>query len=309
MEEFITKEEESWGKYPSIPRWGKRGTREFATDPEHTIVIMEKLDGANASFLKEDGEIKFFSRNREIKEEEGETLRGFTVWMRENVDFDEVPEGYIHYGEWLVKHAVDYGENANGFYLFDIYSIEEDEFLPFHKVVGVANLLQVQTPPTFYRGKGMTEEELFTYVGDSELAVGGKGEGVIVKSDQRDSISSRHQRPITKLVAEGFAEKTQSKKAKKKKPEDSLDEFLHTYLTQARTDKMIEKLKDEGVIPEDAGVEHTGVILQNSGQRILDDIISEEYDNLEKIMKKKIGKIYPKYVKENLNPTKEEDNE
>ena len=49
-------------KYDSIPRYGKQGTRDILGTE---VVVMEKLDGANASFGIIDGKLKMFSRNQE----------------------------------------------------------------------------------------------------------------------------------------------------------------------------------------------------------------------------------------------------
>ena len=63
-------------KYDSIPRYGKQGTRDILGTE---VVVMEKLDGANASFGIIGGELKMFSRNQELNEYN--TLRGFMTGL------------------------------------------------------------------------------------------------------------------------------------------------------------------------------------------------------------------------------------
>ncbi|WP_158442453.1 RNA ligase family protein [Paenibacillus pini] len=79
----------------------------------------EKLDGANASFKRVGDEIISFSRKTQLSIENN--LRGFYEWTQ-TLDVSKLLEGVIYFGEWLVKHKLDYGENMNQFYLFDIYN-------------------------------------------------------------------------------------------------------------------------------------------------------------------------------------------
>ena len=70
-------------KYDSIPRYGKQGTRDILGTE---VVVMEKLDGANASFGIIGGELKIFSRNQELNEYN--TLKRYTrEWRRKQNEY------------------------------------------------------------------------------------------------------------------------------------------------------------------------------------------------------------------------------
>ncbi|MGL4425283.1 MAG: RNA ligase family protein, partial [Cetobacterium sp.] len=114
-------------KYDSIPNIYKVSDGLLAVGD--IIHVSEKIDGANASFRMDDsGIVHYYSRNTKLSEDNG--LRGFVSWCEENVEYEEVRSGYIFYGEWVVRHKINYtAEIANTFVLFDIYNAEEDKYL------------------------------------------------------------------------------------------------------------------------------------------------------------------------------------
>lgn len=58
----------SFQTYPKIHAIGKEEVKDIFADPEHLIVIQEKLDGANFRFMiAEDGTIRFGSRTQELE--------------------------------------------------------------------------------------------------------------------------------------------------------------------------------------------------------------------------------------------------
>lgn len=282
-------------KYHKIVRHGQKGSH-LTVQGNPEIVVMEKLDGANASFKLEDGEIKCFSRNSELHE--GNGLRGFYQWVQENINADDLVEGGIYFGEWLVPHTIKYPQEAyQQFYLFDIYDEETERYIGFNLVEKQAEKLNLNLVPVFYKGEFQSYEHLEQFVGKSEI--GEIGEGIVVKNYNYED--KHGDQLFTKIVSDKFAEKAKTKKQKMPQNKNELDDFVETYLTKARVEKMLNKLVDEGILDEDYGIEDMGTILKNSGKRIIDDILEEEMDSLIKIVKKKIGKRYPSKVKEIVN--------
>jgi len=279
-------------KYSKVVRHGKKGTH-LTIEGNPEVVIMEKLDGANASFKKEDGVIKCFSRNNEVNEENN--LRGFYEWVQENINPQDLKDDAIYFGEWMVKHSIDYPQEVyQNFYLFDVYDEEFEQYIEFKFVKKEAKRLGLNLVPVFYEGEFQSLDHVNSFVGQSNL--GDIGEGVVLKNyNYRDKHGGQ---VFTKIVSDGFAEKAKTKKQKLPQNSNELDDFVDTYLTNARVEKMLNKLVDEGVIDQEYGIEDTGTILKNSGSRIIDDILEEEMDSLIKIVKKKIGKKYPQKVKE-----------
>lgn len=293
-------------KYMDIVRLGHKVTFGVLNEGDD-IIIQEKLDGANASFRRDGDIIRVYSRNNELSEEN--TLRGFYTWVQTNIDVASLEEDEVYIGEWLVKHKIDYGENLKKFFLYDVYITSTHEYAHYSLVDAVASSLGIPVAPRFYVGKYQSFEHLQSFVGRTDL--GGKlgeietGEGVVVKNyDYKD----RYGRQVfVKLVTDAFRE-IQSQKAPKNpnRPQTVESEFVSTYLTEARVEKMIHKLVDEGILDEAFGIEDIGTILKNLGNRIKDDLLKEELDSLpkdyeEKELGRAIGKLLPTQVKNIIN--------
>ena len=92
-------------KYHSIVRYGHKSAQDVLNKGDQ-IIIQEKIDGANASFAVVDGELKCWSRNRELSM--SNTLEGFYVWAKQNINVDRLLEGVIYFGEWTAQHKVVY---------------------------------------------------------------------------------------------------------------------------------------------------------------------------------------------------------
>ncbi|TCJ00024.1 RNA ligase family protein [Cytobacillus praedii] len=280
-------------KYQDIVRHGKSGTHLTIEGNPH-IIIQEKLDGANASFKFVNGQLKCFSRNTEL--DEGNTLRGFSVWAKEHFKDDKLADGFIFFGEWLVRHKLDYGDNENQFYLFDIYDEKKEEYLPFTRVESAANELGLNLVPVFYEGEFQSIEHVQSFVGKSKL--GEIGEGVVVKNVNYKNKYGQQQ--FTKFVSDQFAEMANTKKHKVNTQKDDLQEFVNATVNKARVSKIVHKLVDEGLLKEDYAIEDMGTILKNTGSKVFDDVIKEELDELLKLLKSKIGRRVPTIIKEVL---------
>ena len=113
------------------------------------LVVQEKLDGSNASFTMEDGELACFSRRKKLNE--NETLNGFYNWAHENIEewMFNFLEGHIIFGEWLVKHKIQYKEECyKEFYVFDVYDKSTERYLPHDDMVSVAEKLGLKRVKT-----------------------------------------------------------------------------------------------------------------------------------------------------------------
>lgn len=281
-------------KYTDVIRHGKNGTHQ-TIEGDVEIVIQEKLDGSNASFKVVNGEILAFSRNTQL--DENNNLRGFYEWTR-TLNPEQLLEGVTYFGEWLVKHKLDYGDNMNQFYLFDVFNEHTLEYSSFSMVEDESKRLGLNLVPVFYVGKSLPFEEIEKFAGQSKLAE--KGEGVVVKNyNYKNKYESQ---VFTKIVTKEFQEKNGVKNPKSvTAKKDSLDQFLDTYMTKARVEKIIYKMVDEQVLNEDYAIEDMGSILKNGGSRVYDDLIKEELDSLLKMLRGKIGKRLPLTVKEILS--------
>ena len=281
-------------KYMDVVRLGHKTTVGVLNEGDH-IVIQEKLDGANASFKREGNDIIAFSRNTQLSPENN--LRGFYEWTQ-TLDATNLLEGVIYFGEWLVKHKLDYGNNMNQFYLFDIYNEYSQDYEKFSIVKFESVRLNLNLIPVFYEGEYKSFEHLESFIGKTELGVNA-GEGIVVKNVH---YQDRYGKQLfVKLVSDSFRE-VQKQKAPKDPNFTSEEQVaVRSVLTKARVEKMIYKLVDENVLDEKFGIEDMGTILKQLGNRLYDDIVKEEYEIIknfeEREVRRVIGKSLPPIVK------------
>ena len=76
--------------------------------------------------------------------------------------------------------------------------------------------------------------------------------------------------------------------------------LAQTIVTTARVTKILNKLVDESVLPEDWGLESMGIVAKNLCKRIVEDCIKEEPETVSKINNfgKIANKIAMQYAKE-----------
>lgn len=288
-------------KYTDIVRMGHRDTVGVVKEGDY-ITVYEKLDGANASFTVDtngSAEVLAFSRNTQLSPENN--LRGFYEFTRGIDPFALSPRA-IYYGEWLVKHKVDYGDNAGVFYLFDIYDKVTESYVPTNVVIEVAERLSLAIAPILYAGPYVSYEHLQSFVGRSAYAsTPDGGEGVVVKNvNFRDRFGKQ---TFMKLVSDGFREIQPQKAPRDPNTVPSAEAaFVQTFMTEGRVDKLLRKLVDEALIPEDFGLEDMGAILRELGGRVYDDLFKEERESLpeefnERDIRKSIGKKLPLIIR------------
>ncbi|AYB37599.1 RNA ligase family protein [Brevibacillus laterosporus] len=293
-------------KYIDVIRYGHKTTVGVLNEGDQ-IVIQEKIDGANASFMfdEKSRKIRAFSRNTELDEEN--TLGGFYQWTQQ-LNPSELCIGGIYFGEWLNPHKVKYANYEKQFFLFDIYNTYTNEYVDFPIVQEEAERLVLNLVPVFYQGEYKGYEHLKSFVGKTLL--GGRlgdletGEGIVVKNiDYKDKFGKQ---VFVKLVTDSFRE-VQKQKAPKDPNQLKTPEmlFIEQYVTQGRVEKFLYKLVDEGILDEKFGIEEMGVVLKNLNVRIYEDLLKEESDYLpkeyeEKVLRKSLGRLLPTLVKKIL---------
>lgn len=287
--------------YHDIVRYGHRTTRDVLRYDDF-IVIQEKLDGANASFTVDpNGMLKCFSRRVEL--DENNTLRGFYTWAHSTLKQESLNPDFIYFGEWLVKHKIDYGDALNKFYLFDVYDKTKEKYLSFDFVREEGQRLNLLLIPTFYEGPYSSFDHLQSFVGKSTFS-GVSGEGIVVKNvDYTDSFG--HQL-FVKLVSDAYRE-VQPQKAPKDPTGIPVEaSFVQNFITKARVEKFIHSFIDEGTLHEDFGIEDMRQILNLLSPALWEDLKKEESQDIpedckEALIHRAIRSISAKFVKEMLN--------
>jgi len=296
-------------KYTDIVRYGKSRTKDVLKKGDY-ITITEKMDGANASFRIDKTNplgISCYSRNKPLDAENN--LGGFYEWVLNNIVpiKDKLNPNYIYYGEWMNPHKVKYKEEIyKNFYMFSIWDLSEElnQYLSDDIVKFEAKKLDIKTVNYFYEGEFINYDHLMNFVGKSDLTLEpNTGEGIVIKNV--DYFDKYNRQCFVKLVSDKF---TEIKKQKVPKTDKSMIEGyieLMSVLTRARVDKMLYKIVDEGIIPdEDICIENMGNILKIINGLVYEDILKEELDIIgkfdQKEIRKMIGKKLPLIIKEIL---------
>ena len=266
------------------------------------LVVQEKLDGSNASFTVENGELQCFSRRKKLNEKE--TLNGFYGWVHENIQEDvfDFLEDYIIFGEWLVKHKIQYKEEYyKEFYVFDVYDKEEEAYLSLKNMHRIASYLELKTVKTLliaepsYHLNILTPQNIQDLVGKSDMTVKpNTGEGVVIK--YLDG-KSEHE-DYYKIVSNEFKEFNRQKMKTEIKNNDSVADYA---MTRARMEKMIFRaIEEDRLKEEDLELQNFSLVMKEVGQNFVDDIMEEEKDNMIKIIEKQIKKKMPHMLREIL---------
>lgn len=293
-------------KYTDIVRLGHKTTQGVLNVGDR-ISITEKIDGANASFTKDEAspiDVSCYSRNQKLSD--SSTLRGYYFWVMEKITpkKDLLNPNYRYFGEWLVQHKVKYKEDKyRNFYLFSIYDEVKQEYLSDEVVKAEAIKLGLQTPEYFYEGEYISFEHLQSFIGKSNMTeIPNTGEGIVVKNvDYKDRYGNQC---FVKLVSEGFAEIQKQKLPKDPSQFNAIESLVRTVLTENRVEKILLKKVTDGELDKDFGIEDMGMILKLITSEIFNDCMKEESDIFENQemdnVRKAFGKVTPQIVKEVL---------
>ena len=261
------------------------------------IYIQEKIDGANASFQydQETNSIMAFSRKQILGLENN--LRGFLEWTQ-TLDVDKVKKilgtDLRMFCEWLVPHSVVYPKEAyQKAYCYDVYDMVKQIYLPQDQVKTIVEALSLIYVPVFYVGKFISWEHCLSFVGKTEMG-GDYGEGIVIKNHTKLNNENTKSPFYTKIVGEKFQETKGHKEGKVIDPEQlkSNEEnkaLCETIVTEARVRKLLNKMVDEQILPEDWAEKEMGIVAKNLTKIVYTDCVKEENETVMAI--RDFGKI------------------
>lgn len=282
-------------KYKDIERLKDKYAPAFKAG-EH-ITITEKIDGANASIIvNEDGTLTACSRRNEL--DQNNTLQGFYDFVQTldaSIVSAALTSRYILFGEWLVKHTIRYPEDKmKQFYVFDVYDTETEQYMPWDFTKQIAEFIGLKTVPLFYDGPFISWEHIYSFVGKTEMGGEPTGEGVVIKSQDRLDNKFSGTPEYVKIVAKEFSEVHQSKPQKDIDPakvaaRQAAEDLAATIVTTRRVEKSIQKLVEDGIVPEDWDEKSLGVIAKHLPRAVYNDCVKEEPETVAQI--ENFGKI------------------
>lgn len=270
------------------------------------VVIQEKLDGSNTAIYNDNGKLRLFSRSNELKGEDG--LGGFVRYMRAREDkiLENLPIGYVLYGEWLEQGKIPYNSLAKQdkiepYYAFDLVKElidkpTEDEdftrvFASIKEMKEVASRIELGTVPELDVINFTNYEELKQkYVDSQKSALDGTDcirEGIVIKTlDGAKRI---------KIVGDTFQEVKKIKNTETKSP----FAFLDRYITPMRINKFLTAIGIDNPTQENYRE------IFKKLDVIADDIIAEEKEqilkDISRIIKKQAVPNIKEYVESEEN--------
>lgn len=272
-------------KYSKIKRLGDEENTDILNG---TVHVQEKLDGCNASiWMGSDNNIHYGSRNNDlgfvvsdsnsIHEVKGVSFRGFGEWVANFANnnlglYYILNQGDRIYGEWLVKHNVEYKpEFINCFYAYDVEI--NGKFIDVLGAYEIFSYIGIETAPYISVISNPTLDYLNELVGQSTMAIT-KGEGIVIKND--NYINRFGRQAFAKIVREEF------KEVKSKPiidPDDVIKSLVNKFVTEARVIKITTKIVDE------KNVSLSMKILGETLGRCWHDMIEEEIHAIIKFVK------------------------
>lgn len=251
------------------------------------IQISEKWDGSNASirYDAETGRLAAFSRRLELTF--NNTLNGFYDYVQglNPDDYKDTPD-YVIFGEWGVKNAIRYNQDAYGkWYVYDIYDVEKGEYLPqteVRKFVEKHNLTYIHV---LYEGEFISWDHCKTFC--NSPAYGDKQEGIVIKNQTKLNDPNSGTPFVLKIVNDCYAEVKRENRRRKIEDPQKIKEIEHaqgivdTVVTKRRVEKELYKMRDDGIIPEKIEPQDMKIVAQNLPKRIYDDCLKEERELVE----------------------------
>lgn len=265
--------------------------------PEDMIVVQEKIDGSNAAtrYDAETGTMVTFSRKKTL--DQYNTLNGFYNYIQTlNVDdYKEFPQ-YVIFGEWTgARNAIIYNkESTNKWYVFDIYDVEKEQYLPQEYVKEFAEEHDLIYVNTYYVGPFISWEHTMSFMGTS--AYGDTQEGIVVKNQTRLNDQSERLPFVVKIVGEKFQEIKKSNHIRKIEDPQKLQErqnamtLTESIVTMRRVEKELYKMRDEGILPLDWSESDMTKVARELPSRVYADCVKEEPEIVNEV-----GKYFGKF--------------
>ncbi len=222
-----------------------------------------------------------FSRRHTL--DQNNTLNGFYNYVQElnPEDYKDVPD-YVIFGEWSgARNAIIYyPENTKKWYVFDIYDVREEKYLPQSEVKAFAETHGLTYINTFYVGPFVSWEHVQSFM--DHPGYGEIQEGIVIKNQTRLNDPNSRLPFVVKIVGDKFHEVAKMNHVKKIQDPQKLQErteaqeLVKSVVTRRRVEKELYKMRDEGIIPTEWCEQDMKTVARNLPNRIYTDCVKEE---------------------------------
>lgn len=278
-----------------------------------TCSITEKLDGANLSvWVGDGGEIRVGSRNNDLTAN-GNEFNGAVHYCNAHKgikEFLNLNPMFRLYGEWLVRHTLEYNPVAyKKFYLFDVYyefSEEDKGFLPQNEVQELASKYGIDVVPDLGTIINPTLQQLTALV-EQPSVYGKKREGIVIRNPE--FTNQFGDKVNAKLVSEGFMEDNGiTFGGNNKFSEVYWEQWVsNKYVDVARVQKIMNKIQPE--INERLDLKHIPRIIstvyhdmiQEEGWEISQKAEAINFRVLERIVGKKAKQVFISILNDSIS--------
>ena len=273
-----------------------------AFEPGDIIQITTKIDGANASIAWDEttGKLEIFSRTNLLTSPG--SLRGFYDYIKTEVepktDWSKY-DGYVFFGEWCVKHTVNYNKDwYNKWRVYDIWSKTTGCYLSQLTVKDICRELGFEYIEELYYGPFISWDHCRSFIKKS-TAYGPDQEGIVVKNQTKLGNLDNRNPAYIKIVNEKFKESQHSNKSpkvidpKKVAAHEKAVELVEAVVTEARVKKAICKMIDEGQLLSELQPKDMGSVMKLLPKCVFDDIVKEESETVKAVqdLGENIGKL------------------
>lgn len=262
------------------------------------VIIQEKVDGSQFRFgLNEDGVLCFGTRKTQlhpemIKDFEKSGAGMFKLGVKYLLSIEKkikktFDKDTYFYGEylWKPKHNVLAYERTPKNYIMLFDCLKEGRWCERIELDTIAGILDLEIAPELWRGE-LNDKEYLEFLKNliqDNISFLGKEiiEGIVIKNYNQPNPFFQGLPLFTKYVREQFKERMGQKNIKEK---ESLQDFIKSFSSEARVEKAMQHLKEEGRLfnePKDIGAIITEVIK---------DIKEEEGENIKEYFFKKYMK-------------------
>lgn len=256
----------SFIKYPKIRQLGHKENKNIFFNQDDTIVIEEKIDGANFRFMIDGKKFIFGSRTRELTKDlqEQKNWKYCCDYLKETVKPHKKYEGLIFFGEVCTKHTINYDfAKMPPFLGFDIYDTFIGKFIDAIEAQKIFEEIGLKFVPIIDIKKAKDIAKVNDDSVPKSKYYDGFAEGVVFKN-YNIQLFAKH-------VRDRFKE--DNKKAFGGTPnyeETHSGMLMSRYCTNARIEKIIHKLKDE------YGYALEMELMKYLPKSVYEDIIEEE---------------------------------